>query len=138
MIASTDFSEDDLYLGVEALDDDHRHLLEVMNRLLAALGNQADARSIAEVTAEFFTCIQEHFRSEEAQMVDTDYAGIDSHRAAHKTLFETLNSALTPAQNLAADNVTDDLLGFLMTWLGDHILGEDKAFAEFLKAHGAE
>ncbi len=129
-------SEDDLHLGIDVLDDEHRQLLAVTTRLVAACRDGSDSQSIDRLAAELVACVEDHIRSEEAQMAAWDYGGIDRHKAAHATLFGSLEAILQPVRHGARHDVADGLLGFLLTWLDGHILGEDKLFADFLKDRG--
>ena len=128
--------DDDLYLGIDALDDEHRHLLGVMNLLLAACGDGSDAQVIDALMNEFISTVRGHICSEEAQMTAVGYAGLARHQAAHRALLNNLAAILRPIGSRAPSELADQLLGFLLAWLGDHILGEDRPFADFLKARG--
>ena len=129
--------DDDLYLGIDALDDQHRHLLEVMNRLLAACGG-GESRLIDDLASEFVDSVRDHIRSEEAEMAARAYDGLARHKAEHAVLFIRLETILRPIRHHPSAKTADELLGFLVAWLGDHILGEDKLFAEFLMGRGIE
>ena len=129
-------SEVDLHLGVDVLDDEHRQLLVAISGLVAACRAAADAAAIDRGAAELVACVQDHIRSEEAQMVAWDYPGIDRHRAAHVGLVDRLDAILRPIRHGACHDIAEDLLGFLLSWLDEHILGEDKLFADFLKERG--
>jgi len=131
-------SEDDLYLGIDVIDDEHRHLLDVINRLVAASSAGSDAQFIDNIAFELIARIQEHFRSEEGQMAAWAYDGLACHKAAHAKLFEMLQALLRPNRFRTGSNLADALVGFLQAWLGDHILGEDRRLADFLKARGIE
>jgi hemerythrin len=131
-------SDDDLHLGIDVLDSEHRQLLALTRRLLAACDQESDPRSIDGIAADLVACVRDHMRSEETQMAAWDYGGIDIHKAAHDRLFAALEAILRPVRQQPGLDISDDILGFLMTWLDEHILGEDKLFADFLKERGVE
>lgn len=130
-------SDDDLHVGIDILDDEHRHLLTVTKKLLAACGDGSAPHYVDRIASELVACVRDHMRSEEDQMASWDYGGIDRHKAAHDRLFSRLETIVRPIHH-QADCDADQVLGFLLTWLDEHILGEDKLFADFLKDRGVK
>ena len=137
-MGAKNISDDDLYLGIDVIDDEHRELLDVINRLVAASCAGSDARFVDNIAFELIAGIQAHFRSEEGQMAAWSYDGLARHKAAHAELFDSLETLLLANRFTTGSNLADALVGFLQAWLGDHILGDDKRLADFLKARGIE
>lgn len=131
-------SDDDLHLGIDVLDTEHRQLLAIMNRLRTACRDGADPQAIDGIASDLVASVRNHIGSEEAQMASWHYDGIDRHKAAHERLLNTLETILRPIRHQPGHDIADDVFGFLLTWLDEHILSEDKLFADFLKGHGVE
>ena len=126
-------SDDELYLGVEVLDDEHRQLLGIMNRLLTACHTSSGSQDIDGLVAELVDYTQAHFRSEEALMARKEYDRFERHKTEHDNLLSTLQVMLRPVPTKVGYDIGDETFGFLRTWLVEHILGEDKRLAAFLE-----
>jgi len=126
-------SDDYLYLGVEALDDEHRQMMEVMNELLEAYHACADSAVIDGAASSLLNATETHFRNEEEHMAALNYGALDSHRIEHGALIESLRVVLDAVQKDRGYNLGEEVIGLLRAWLVDHILSADKVFATFLK-----
>ena len=126
---------DDKYqLGIEAIDQQHRQLFELigeMNRLIAA---HAGAGEIQAVLKRFQRWAEIHFASEETLLAVTGYPGRDAHVIEHKAFLDTLekNIKLIASRPLA---VTETKISRLLAnWLQGHILENDREYLPHLKA----
>jgi len=123
--------------GVAQVDDQHHHLVDVINRFGALLTSDAGVSSahIESVFGELADYAIYHFREEEGLMVN---AGIDQrhlaiHRQAHASFLEEvtrMHSGMTAGTTDAAKF----LLRFLTHWLAYHILGQDQVMAAQITA----
>lgn len=121
--------------GLPEVDQQHRHLVDVINRFGEALtrGTVTTEVEIAELFSELTTYAEHHFRDEEALMglagVDPRY--VEHHHREHQGFLEEV-------LRMRADKATKDpssfLLQFLTHWLAYHILGSDQVMARQVAA----
>lgn len=83
------FSES-LRTGIEALDADHRALIDDINRIEAAEQN-LDAPALMKMMSEFRASLAGHFREEENQLRSVGYPRRDAHSRHHAETLVTLD-----------------------------------------------
>lgn len=130
---------DTLALGVESIDNEHRHLSALFDAFIACLkedGLGDRARSIVE---EALAAANAHFEHEETLMADTGYPGAEEEKFQHRMLRLHLTTLVGDVLNTGtgvADPVTLESLAKMQSLFTDHIAGPDRDFADFLLAHG--
>lgn len=125
----------DLSVGVEDIDEQHRELFDRVNKLLDALHPGNGRSEVAGVIAFLDEYIQTHFDAEEEAMERTGYEGYGAHKAQHdvfrkdfadlKRAYEKENAALMLAVQ------TQD---WLCDWLIKHISISDRSMGAHLKS----
>jgi hemerythrin len=120
-------------LGNAAIDGDHKHLIDLFNRLhfMALAGD--DNQAVGEVLDELLTYVRVHFAREEAMMRRCDFPGFADHRRRHREFATRLRGFLT---NFRAEPERFDmtaLYDFLADWLLVHVLDEDMKLVPFLE-----
>lgn len=128
----------DLELGIEAIDNDHRHLLGLLNRIGEA--SQCDDRETAlAVIAALKDYTREHFAREEWVMRAIGYEQAPHHREQHRQLIDEVERH--SADLLAGRIIAGAVSIFLQRWLLRHIAIADrqlgKALAAWQSEHGA-
>jgi hemerythrin len=122
--------------GIGSVDDQHRRLVELINRLADSFVVDAPERThtVQAVFDRLVEYAREHFGDEETLMRNEslcpDY--IDHHCRVHRD-FSTQLELLWASRN-AMREAREVLLGFLVAWLGFHILGEDHVMAMQIEA----
>jgi hemerythrin len=77
---------------------------------------------------------QFHFSTEEKYMAQTGYPGLESRRAKHEELKQTLADLVRDFEEEGVYQKINEAVGtFLGNWLKDHIRVVDQVFAAFLK-----
>ncbi|MDD5249837.1 MAG: bacteriohemerythrin [Rhodocyclaceae bacterium] len=116
--------------GLETVDAQHHHLVELINRLGASLiaGDQDEA-ALDAVFGDLAAYARYHFAEEEGLMsaLAVDARHQESHRRHHAQFIDQVSSMWTARHTVA--NPAEVLHGFLAAWLGYHILGEDQDMA---------
>jgi hemerythrin len=118
----------DFYTGLPDIDEQHRRLVALANRL--ADTPRSDADVLARAFEELRTYVIEHFSLEEKQMTEAqiDPEHLQYHMNAH-ALFAAKVTDLWGAYGRGADGTFEELLGFLKTWILQHILHTDRVMA---------
>ncbi len=123
-----------LETGIEAVDSHHRREFEALNHYFNDL-MQGNGREAAQAAIRLIDLdMPEHFQKEEEAMRRGGYADLPRHRDAHQAFFrryETLKRQVEQGEPEAAAA----LFEFVAQWLKEHIVKEDKAFAQ-LSRHG--
>ena len=117
------------------IDDDHRHLLEIVNRFEQE-GAAGDRKALLNTLADLRYYAREHFRREEQLQEDIHYPKRFQHRLEHQELAERLNTvighfegAMTEPQLVEVSWETVDLLRH---WLIDHMIKADLQFRPYV------
>ena len=119
-----------LELGIESVDKQHKHLIDLANQLDEAVAIGADRDTLIKIVNNLIDYTVYHFQHEEqlmsaAKFNPTLYA---VHEAEHK---EFVAKMITVQREIEADiNVlSEDLMDYLVNWLCHHILSTDKRMA---------
>jgi len=118
-------------VGIEVIDGQHRHLLDLINRLQDALGRGADLEELVASLRELVRYTEHHFATEE-RLMDEVGASAERHRGEHQHLLEGLMRFTT---RLDATSVSDSS-HFLQDWLFRHIDEVDRPFGALLRSRG--
>lgn len=73
----------DLSVGNAAIDEDHRELIGLINRLHAAMERGRGGLIMNEVLAELIDYVDAHFKREEDYMHKLLYVGFTEHKKEH-------------------------------------------------------
>ena len=120
----------DLEFGVPHIDDDHRRLMDLVNRVYAAIKAGAEAGVLAEAFADLRRYASKHFTEEDAFMVGLRYPGTDEHRRQHQTFLARLDALAEDFQR-GAKTTSIDVISLLGSWWQNHIADADAAVAHF-------
>jgi hemerythrin-like metal-binding protein len=119
-------------VGSLTLDQQHKSLIEIINKLHAAMLQGGDARDLQRIFQDLIAYTQSHFNAEEGILRQTDYPNLASHHREHVEFVQKARDL--HAQLIAGKfTVSMELLRFLKTWLSEHILGTDQQYAAYLK-----
>lgn len=121
--------------GIVTVDEQHRHLVDVINRFGEVLTQQAGAstQDIAQVLGELTDYARYHFSEEEGLMArrGVDPRHTEPHCGEHTAFLEEVTRMQAGMHAEAAD-AAESLLKFLVHWLAYHILGSDQVLARQL------
>jgi hemerythrin len=116
-----------LSVGVPELDNDHKQLVAIINRIAEAeeKGGPADW-----VFSELERYTREHFRHEEGRLAEAGYEELAAHKKQHKAFIEWLETVkaayhLDPSSHHYLARTVND---YLKRWWTHHILGTDMKY----------
>ncbi|MGE5027084.1 MAG: bacteriohemerythrin [Betaproteobacteria bacterium] len=124
-------------VGIAAIDDQHREIVERVNRISDAVGQGGRGAhdTVREMMDDLvlFTC--EHFALEERLMTEHGFPDLEGHIAEHIDLLQQLDNLRNA---LRSPNPTKAALvsAFITDWAELHILQSDKEIGTFLAAKG--
>lgn len=126
-----------LKVGVEVIDEQHKKLVELINRLYDAmcLGKGKDV--LGGVLAEVLDYAAYHFKTEEDLFLEHGYRDAPAHIQEHGQLTRTANE-LKAAFDSGKAMITIETMNFLKDWLVQHIMKSDKSYVPFLNSKGVK
>lgn len=127
---------DSFNIGVPEVDRQHRHLVEILNRLHAAMLAGNPPAELARVVQDLLNYTRYHFDAEERAMRDANYPELSAHQQKHRAMVERVE-AFSQEMLSGKATVTMRLLVFLKEWLARHILETDRRFGVFMAGRRA-
>lgn len=119
--------QDEFSVGIDAIDDQHKKLLALINALWDATVSGAPIDQLLAHLDELERYTGYHFSDEENAMRAAGYPGMDEHCRAHRNFIERI--AAEKQQIGKSGYVSLDLVRFLQDWLLRHIAVQDKHYA---------
>jgi len=124
--------DDDYEIGMSEIDRQHRHLVDIINELADAMIAQKGHETVPQILEKLVDYIQLHFTTEEEVMRRENYPALEKQCREH---LEMTGELLELRKNYAKSHEISpsEVLGFLCTWLKNHILESDMDFGRFLR-----
>ncbi|MDX9698128.1 MAG: bacteriohemerythrin [Rhodocyclaceae bacterium] len=120
--------QDKYSLNMSEIDDQHKMLFDIMNRLWNAIIQRADNQRLADILEDLERYTVLHFTEEETFMRSIGYTDFDTHIQYHRTFVSFIQKEKKATQE--GKEVSLELLHFLRDWLVNHILVEDRRYAD--------
>lgn len=112
-------------IGIPVIDEQHRQLVRLITTLQDAVRTGAVGSAVADVLRSLVGYTRYHFREEERVMEQIRYAETEAHRARHASFTAQVAEVLLRLRR--GEEVGEpELIEFLVRWLGEHILQEDR------------
>jgi len=113
-------------IGIEEVDNQHRKLVELINNYNKTISDKKinTSSEIGQVLIYLINYTDFHFKTEEKFMEKLNYPGINEHKEIHRGLIQKLKGILLKIKKKESYSPIE-FYYFLMSWLNDHILGED-------------
>lgn len=124
---------DSMNTGIEAIDNDHKKLLSLINQLQAAIEHTIDSELIHKVLDELVSYTHYHFEREELLMRLNHYPEYVTHKKQHETMIEKISECVEKYQS-DPSNTINDTHSFLKNWLIQHIMGSDREYIPYIKS----
>ncbi len=125
----------DLSVGIEEIDEQHKILVSLVNRLYQGIIHQTDVTVLQEVLNELVQYTIVHFSVEESLMRIFDYPSYEEHKQYHLELTQQVKNFSGKFKSGKA-TISMELLSFLRKWLTNHIMVEDKKYTPFFLDRG--
>ena len=127
--------KDEFSVGVKEMDDQHKKLLAMINKLIIEQKTLTDPKTIADLLTEMTDYAQVHFRAEEYLMAEYGYEQKTLQEKQHQAFIDKTISFCS-ASDIGPNILSTALLDYLGTWLVEHILQEDMKYKEFFRSKG--
>lgn len=126
--------DESLATGIEEVDEQHKSLINKMNELSDAVGEEGDKQMAVEIIEFMEDYSQTHFETEEKYMKKYDFNRLSIQREAHEKFSKNVESVKTRLEEEGlSDDIVNDINEYLIKWFSNHIKTEDKKFSKFVK-----
>ena len=106
-------------VGVEAVDFEHREMIELINELYDEMSDKKDPESIENFLGDIHMTISAHFALEERVMQRSNYSEYEAHKDDHEELLDQIRD-LMDSFDLDPDSGLSLLQERLSDWFASH------------------
>jgi hemerythrin-like metal-binding protein len=127
---------DEYSVNINELDEQHKQLINIINRVYEASQSGAEKSVIRRIFVELAEYAAYHFKAEEKLLKSYGYPNFEQHRRQHQQLVVILLE-LQLRFRKGTMTLSEDMLNFLKNdWLLKHIVASDKEYSSFLNSKG--
>lgn len=128
---------DELKLGIPSIDQQHRAMVDIVNRVHRALEEGMGHDFIVQILDELINDTLAHFKYEEELFEKYGYQETEEHKDTHGKLVEQV-ATLRSTMNEGGYTINAEVMTFLEYWATFHILKTDAAYVDFLISKGVK
>lgn len=121
--------------GIVALDNEHRGLIQEINRLYEAVRDKQGEAVLVDILTMLEKYTVDHFQHEEKLMKEYHYPDLVEHQKIHQELIDEIQE-FKKKNTSGTEDLARELLTFLRVWVLEHILKIDKEYGAFLESRG--
>ena len=111
-------------IGIEAVDHEHREMIDLINGLHDSLSKPETDITVAEFLGEIYAKIAAHFALEERVMRERGYDEFADHKGDHERLLDDIREIMDDYE-LRETFDDDTLAARLSDWFGTHFSTKD-------------
>jgi hemerythrin len=121
-------------VGIDAVDHEHRELIELINRLYDESTAQGSKDAVIGFFGDLFKAISAHFALEERFMRERSYDQLIQHKNDHERLLDEIRDIMEDFE--ASDSFDERLLAQrLDAWFSRHFESHDARLHNALGSH---
>jgi hemerythrin len=122
-----------LNVGIEVIDQQHRRIVEYINQLDDARSNGMSNDEITWLLNDLVDYTISHFGFEESLQEEAKYPFLTSHKKVHELFTKRIAEFQQRAEQ--GEDVIKALNSLLVTWLFNHIKRDDTDYVESVKCY---
>lgn len=122
---------DDLVIDHGPIDQDHRHLIDLVNELHTATSQGCGQDVVGDILSRLAQYTHEHLRREEHVMASVGFPHLAGHQKGHEKFVEDLVS-LQAKYERGSITTAAQLSALLRDWLSLHIRRSDRELRDYL------
>lgn len=123
---------DDIATGIDEIDTQHKKLITLVNELNDAMMARKAKESLEKILQELTDYTVYHFATEERAFDRYAYTRRDEHLKYHRDFVAKVED-LTKRFKKSEIALSVDVMQFLVDWVKNHILVEDKKYLPELR-----
>ncbi|MCX7759183.1 MAG: bacteriohemerythrin [bacterium] len=118
--------------GIDTIDNQHKGLFDLINQLSKELDENLEKKLLEKTIEKLFDYTKYHFSTEEYLMRKVNYERYEEHKEAHERFASKVKEFIV---NFIDDkeNLTEDIIVFLIDWISNHIAKVDKEYIPYIK-----
>ena len=121
-------------IGIEAVDHEHRELIDLINRLHAELATRHAKLAVPAFFGDLLQGISAHFALEEKFMRERNYDQLTAHKADHERLLDEIRDIMDEFEQ--SDTIDSaELAKRLDAWFSRHFESHDARLHKKLGVH---
>jgi len=124
----------DLETGNDMIDNDHKGLIKLYNRIVSIVEKKQFDKSLVNVLTELTHYSVMHFKNEEDWMQEMNYPGFEDHQMEHKDFVYKI-VMFNMSFDETNEQMFNDIFSFLKDWVSRHVVSEDKEIVKYYKAN---
>ena len=126
------FWTDALSVKNESIDDQHRQLFEIADRMFSAVAENNGQNIVESILNELETYTKTHFSHEEELLYKAQFPEYDNHCRIHQKLIKQLEEFKVKIGKKKLKTAKEVNI-FLENWIIKHILDEDKKYIDYIE-----
>ncbi|MHA1165841.1 MAG: bacteriohemerythrin [Alphaproteobacteria bacterium] len=111
--------------GVSEVDHEHKEIVDLINELHEAMGDDASRDEIGRFLGDVFAKISAHFALEETVMRKHNYDEYEDHKSDHEKLLDDLRDIMDDAEEDTGKNYKTALTESVRDWFVNHFKTKD-------------
>ncbi len=127
--------KDEYSVKVAEIDEQHKHLFEIINKLFAMVSSTQSKKAINDLISEIVSYKVAHFATEEKYFHQFNFEGTKEHEIAHQR-FDAKVKELVATHKDDTTALAFELVDFLEDWLVGHLMSLDQQYVKCFKEHG--
>lgn len=125
---------EDLAVGVDMIDNQHKEIFKRVNNLLSAMGQGKGKEEVGKVIVFLADYVVKHFQAEEELMTKHNYDGYSQQKDEHTRFIKDFSGLKKEFNDRGVTSqLTIQTQQKVCNWLTSHIGNVDKKFGAFLK-----
>jgi hemerythrin len=112
-----------LNTGIEAIDNQHKKIVEYINQLDDARAAGGKKELVAKVIDNLVSYTISHFKYEERMLEQTEYPFLKAHQNVHQLFIKRLGEYQERFKR--GENISEELHTMMFNWLFGHIKHDD-------------
>ena len=126
---------DNLSIGVDAVDNQHKELIKRANSFFDAMKAGSGKEEILKVLDFLGGYVVTHFHDEEMLQVRYQYPGYEAHKKIHADFVEEVKRMRADIEKNGLTLATNSMVAMtLSNWLVSHITMQDRLVGRHIKA----
>lgn len=124
---------DQLSIGIDVIDQQHRRIVEYINQLDDARTGGQDREEVGFLITELVDYTVSHFGFEESLQEEANYPFAKSHKKVHELFAQRVAEYQERFEK--GEDIAKGLNSLLVTWLFNHIKRDDADYADSVKIY---
>ena len=119
-----------LEVGLEEIDQDHKHIIELANQLNDMVASRQSIETIQPAFASLRDFLKQYFAEEERQLVEYNCGNTDKHIAQHKALLDKFTESQLQLDRAESLMQVADIIEDTHKRIIDHMIDDDINLAQ--------